>query len=392
MENESELRNVVDVENKLGEIALPINDIVPDNVGKWLDVLAKSHGTTCELLLISALTSTSALVDKSTIKVFSTYEEKSNLFFIAVAPSGSGKTPACHLGCIDPIVEHLEPKLEKSIVVDEASANGLFHHFVVCDTVPVLCVDEAHSFLSKIISISKAQYANLTMERLCKCFDGDCWYALKGNKGKRTGIKCARLSLLAFTTPREFFGKVWPKILAAENGLAERILLFHQNMAEKDLEVMARSCDELEEFPIKSLNNVLEQVYADHTNDGPVHYTLDAAARDAFFKFSKPQDNAVSPSQASVGSVSNSDEQSHCKHSKRNKHALRLSLSMHVLYDRLQKALARQTGPTSRVINLATLNMAIAMVESLEIFMGVSETVRHYQFTVLCCRTVEYRV
>ena len=42
MENESELRNVVDVENKMGEIALPINDIVPDNVGKWLDVLAKS--------------------------------------------------------------------------------------------------------------------------------------------------------------------------------------------------------------------------------------------------------------------------------------------------------------------------------------------------------------
>jgi hypothetical protein len=73
-------------------------------------------------------------------------------------------------------------------------------------------------------------------------------------------------------------------------------------MAEKDLEVMARSCDEPEEFPIKSLNNVLEQVYADHTNDGPVHYTLDAAACDAFFKFSKPQDNAVSPSQASVGS------------------------------------------------------------------------------------------
>lgn len=373
MENESEIRNVVDVEIKMGEIVLPINDIVPENVGNWFDVLAKSHGTTRELLLISALASTSALVDKSTIKVFATYEEKANLFFIAVAPSGSGKTPACHLGCIDPIVEHLEPKLEKSIVVDEASSNGLFNHFTAGDTVPILCVDEAQSFLSKILSVSKAPQANLTMERLCKCFDGDCWYVLKGNKGKRTGVKSARLSLLAFTTPRAFFGKVWPKILAAENGLAERVLLFYQKVLEKDLEAMSASCEELEEYPIKSLNHILEQVYADHTNDGLVQYTLDVSARDAFFKFSKPQDH-VPQSQASVA---NSEEPSHCKHSKRNKHVLRLALSMHVLYDRLQKALAQQTGPTSRVINLTTLNMAIAMVESLEIFMGISETVRN---------------
>ena len=111
---------------------------------------------------------------------FSTYEEKGNLFTVVIAPSGAGKTPACHLGCIDPIVEHLEPKIEKSIVMDSASSNGLFNHFASGDTVPVLCIDEAHSFLMKISSFSKSQQANLTMERLCKCFDGDCWYVLKG--------------------------------------------------------------------------------------------------------------------------------------------------------------------------------------------------------------------
>lgn len=374
MENESELRNVVDIETKMGELTLPFNDIVPDNISRWLDVLAKSHGTTRELLLISALASTSALVDKSTTQVFSTYEEKANLFFIAVAPSGSGKTPACHLGCIDPIVEHLEPKLEKSIVVDEVSSNGLFNHFSSGDTVPILCIDEAQSFLSKVLSISKAPQANLTMERLCKCFDGDCWYVLKGNKGKRTGVKSARMSLLAFTTPRQFLEKVWPKILSAENGLAERILFFYQRMAEKDLEAMAQSSTQLDEFPIKSLTNVFEKIYADHTGDGPVQYTLDAAARDAFFKFSKPQDNFPTQSQASIV---NSEEPTHCKNSKRNKHVLRLALSMHVLYDRLEKSLSLQAGPTSRVINVATLNMAIVMVENLEIYKGISETVRH---------------
>ena len=96
--------------------------------------------------------------------MFATYEEKGNLFFIAVASCGSAKTPACHLGCIDPIVEHLEHKIEKSIVMDEASSNELFtNHFASCDTVPILCIDEAHEFLTKLLSISKAPQANLTM-------------------------------------------------------------------------------------------------------------------------------------------------------------------------------------------------------------------------------------
>ena len=137
--------------------------------------------------------------------------------------------------------------------MDDASSNGLFNHFVSGDTVPVLCIDEAHSFLMKITSFSKSPQANLTLERLCKCFDGDCWYVLKGNKGKRTGIPSSRASLLAFTTPKQFLQTVWPKMLSAENGFAERVLLFYQRKEEKDLEVMAQHSGALEDFPIQSL-------------------------------------------------------------------------------------------------------------------------------------------
>ena len=77
------------------------------------------------MLLLSALTSPSTLIGKSTLQVFSTYGEKGNLFMVVIAPSGSGKTPACHLGCIDPIVEHLERKIEKSIVMNDTLSNGL---------------------------------------------------------------------------------------------------------------------------------------------------------------------------------------------------------------------------------------------------------------------------
>ena len=69
------------------------------------------------MVLFSVLTSTSALIADSSLQVFSMYEEGGNLFVVVVSPSGSRKTPACHFGCIDPIVEHIESKIEKSVVM-----------------------------------------------------------------------------------------------------------------------------------------------------------------------------------------------------------------------------------------------------------------------------------
>ena len=82
------------MEEKLEEVIFPFDVVVPDITKEWFTVYATSSGSTRELLLISALTSTSALIEKTTVKVFGTYEEPGNLFMIAVAPSGSGKTPA----------------------------------------------------------------------------------------------------------------------------------------------------------------------------------------------------------------------------------------------------------------------------------------------------------
>ena len=111
----SELRTIYDLEAKLADVSQPFKETVPAAVKDWLNVLARSHGTTREMVLLSVLTSTSALIGKSSLQVFSTHEEVGNLFVVVVSPSGSGKTPACHLGCIDPIVEHFGPKITKNL-------------------------------------------------------------------------------------------------------------------------------------------------------------------------------------------------------------------------------------------------------------------------------------
>ena len=173
MDAESELRSLSDLEEKLKEVISPFDAMVPDITKEWFTVYSTSRGRTQELLLISALTSTSALIGKTTVKVFGTYEEPGNLLMIAVAPSGSGKTPACQLGCTGPIVGHIEPKINTNILIDITSANGLFNHFVSGSTVPIICIDEANSFLTKSpfqVSTKCEPFNGATLQMFCTLF------------------------------------------------------------------------------------------------------------------------------------------------------------------------------------------------------------------------------
>ena len=174
---------------------------------------------------------------------------------------GSGKTPACKIACIEPIINHLEQKLEKSgMLLDETSASGLFNLISSNDKsdVPILCIDEAYNFFAKLPTSGKAHTAStLSMDRLCKLYDGDFWYKLKGSSGKRLGVSSARISMASFTTPRRFLSEVWPKIVSFQNGLVDRILVYYENK-------WSHSMDEIEENSIE-LENLHWKIYVVYT-------------------------------------------------------------------------------------------------------------------------------
>ena len=146
----------------------------------------------------------------------------------------------------------------------------------------------------------------------------------------------------------------------------------YQNKGERDLEEMAELSEQLEGLSVNSLNVVLEQIVMEHNTDETVKYSLSASAIEAFFKFSKLPEN-VTPSQSSAGTRPKPE----VKHSNsnRNKQVIRVAVNMHILYERLKKALAHQTRPTERTISLLTMNMAINLLETLETYKGISETV-----------------
>ena len=86
-----------------------------------------------------------ALMGKTELKLFFTYKERANLFFIALAPPGSGKT---QISCSFPIVNYLESKTGdgKQLLVDHPCSSGLFNYFLNEQSIPVMCIDECQSF------------------------------------------------------------------------------------------------------------------------------------------------------------------------------------------------------------------------------------------------------
>lgn len=345
-----EITNIDDLIAKLSSVQLPWEEFCPTEITEWLDIFSRSYGTRKELTLFGILPTVGALLGRSDLKLFSTHKERANMFFIALAPSGTGKTPAAQISCSHPIVSYLETKLGdgKQILVDNSSSSGLFNYFLNEKSVPIMCIDECQGFLNKMVYPSKsANDQALTMERMCKLYDGDAWYSVKGSKGKRVGAQFAAVSLIGYTTPKIFLQKIWGRAVENKNGFADRFLVFCCKRNDVSIDDKEQCSEHLEEFPISSLDSVYEKIYADHNSSDHVEYTLSVSAKESYRKF--------------IGQTPEGQEND----AKVAKNVLKLALIMHVFYDRMNKALDSSVGPTPRTVPEATMKMAISLCSTL---------------------------
>ena len=72
MGDESEIPNIEDLEAKLTDVTLLFEATVTVGAREWMDRIEKSHRTSRGMLLLG--------IENSLLRVFSTYEEKGNLF------------------------------------------------------------------------------------------------------------------------------------------------------------------------------------------------------------------------------------------------------------------------------------------------------------------------
>ena len=70
MDTQSNVTSTAELESQLGQIILSIEEVVPQRLRQWLTAFACSNGTTSEMLLCSALVSTSSLLGQTTLRLF----------------------------------------------------------------------------------------------------------------------------------------------------------------------------------------------------------------------------------------------------------------------------------------------------------------------------------
>ena len=285
------------------------------------------------------------------------------MYCIALAPSGAGKTPAAQISCSQPIINHLEVKIgdDNQILMDNSSVSGLFSYFLNAKTVPVMCIDECQGFFNEMLHPSKSSHdQSLTMESVCKLYDGNAWYSVKGNKGKRVGTQFAAMSLVGYTTPKMFLQRVWGRVVENKNGFADHSLVFccsQENISIIDKEEYS---SQLDEFALSSLDLVYEKIYAEHNCGDPVE------AKEVYQKF-----------------IAQSTREGHQSDAKVSKNALKLAIVLHVFYDRLNKAIDSTVGPVLRNIPEHTMKMAITLCSSFSHVKALMDLVSILNFFVV---------
>ena len=83
-----QVRSFDELESKPGEVNNPWLEIAPQSIIEWLDIFAKSNGSSKDLLLTSLMGATSSLIGDTKLNILETWKKHTNLFLLALAPSG----------------------------------------------------------------------------------------------------------------------------------------------------------------------------------------------------------------------------------------------------------------------------------------------------------------
>ncbi|CAB3981883.1 Hypothetical predicted protein [Paramuricea clavata] len=161
----------------------------------------------------------------SVVEIFDGFEERANLYMLALGGPSTGKTQS-HKNCVtEPILHNLETKTGAELVIEDATSKGLFNFYIRSKNRVALCaIDECHEWFKTVVGYKSASSAP-SMKRLLQCYDGSHWYESKGNTNKRMGVPSAALALSCFTQPNAFLRLVMPKLVSNSNGLLDRFLV-----------------------------------------------------------------------------------------------------------------------------------------------------------------------
>ena len=202
------------------DISMPLKEIMPVEVSKWMETLADSYNTKFEFVFNAAMAVTSCIVGPDVfVEVRRTYREPLNLFILNVAYPGSGKSQAYRLAVADALPHNL-----RDILVDEYTKRGLVAHLEKSSSA-LLAYEEVSGFFDCLFR----RHSEGSGERafVCRLFDGGMQkLSTADHQGKAKTFVCEKphVTLLGFQTPATF-ADTYSTLLASQDGLVDRFII-----------------------------------------------------------------------------------------------------------------------------------------------------------------------
>ena len=336
-------RGIVSIEtiiNEAKDCSIPWKDVSSQKIDEWLTTFALAKGTCKEFILASSFPAVSALLGNTVVEIFDGFEERANVYILALGGPSSGKTQSHKICVTEPILHNLETKSGAELLLEDATSNGLFNFFLRSKNRVALCtIDECHEWFKTVVGYKSTSSAP-SMKRLLQCYDGSHWYENKGNTNKRMGVPSAALALTCFTQPAAFLLMVMPKLVSNSNGLLDRFLLCLPLIKSATISERIEASKKLKETNLTSLDKLYERVYAKHNSSDKVIYSLEEEALDIYVRHNE---NNLS---------SDSSE------AKNDKNIIRLAAIVHVFFNVLEQALDQRVQEISAKISAQTMTAA----------------------------------
>ncbi|XP_048587964.1 uncharacterized protein LOC116605640 [Nematostella vectensis] len=340
---------------ELHSLQLPWDEVLPQSHVDWLDVFSNAHSVVKEIMFPAILTGISGVMaPRTTIKLSKNEYEPVNLFTVILAPTGAGKTAAMK-AAIDEPLSALDESCEAPILIEDFSKSGLFNHLKNTDGMGVLCKDEIHILIKKLLSGKKKE---LDKDIFIKLFDNGSWTVNKGNSAKRLRLPRVALAMIGFSQPCSFF-ELYAKMAAVGNGFVDRILCccpLPKCLSCTD-RIRAAASLQRKFGTMQSLENVYQYIYSRHNTNQEKVFTL---SQEAFQYFVQEEQKFVDALNAIFACETVQETPTNI--SKASKLVLRIAASLHVFVDRLSQALEEiPARDTPTVIELPEMKRAFAL-------------------------------
>lgn len=344
-------REVVTVDSIIREARacyLPWKDIAKDEVEGWMTTFSNAKGTCKEFLLASSFPAVSALMGNAVVEIFDGYEERVNLYMLALGGPSTGKTQS-HKNCVtQPILHHLEGKVGEEMLLEDATSKGLFRFFTRSANRVALCaIDECQEWFKAVVGTKSSALAP-SMKRLLQCYDGSHWYETKGNTNKRVGVPSAAMALSCFTQPEPFLRSIMPRLVTDSNGLLDRFLICLPPTTHVPINNRMECSRRLKDTRLASFDKLYEKIFAKHNTGEQTKYSLEEEALDMYVKHTNDENS--SPQED--GGVGNAKD---------DKNIVRLAAVIHVLFTMIYQALNQSAEDLPGRISARTMSAAIAL-------------------------------